>query len=81
MSAVAVTDPRGLTIKRWSALAAASLQQFGNVPNSTTIKDWMGWAQSVRSLPTISALNIPDPRGFEDWRLWAFRLNEGLLLL
>lgn len=76
-----VIDPRGMAVERWSALVAAPLQQFGSLPNSATLNDWMAWAQSVRNLPAISALGVPDPRTYTRWQDWAIRLNEALLQL
>lgn len=77
---VAVIDPRFTPIEQWSSLMAAALLQFGPVPRSTTEKEWRIWAQYVRSLPELSALGIPDPRQYTDWREWALRFNHTLFM-
>lgn len=71
-------DPRYLTIEHWSALTAASLKPFGDVPSQTDEKHWQDWARSVKLLPALAPRFVPSPIGFKTWRDWALRLNEAL---
>lgn len=71
-------DPRFLTIERWSAMTAALIQPFGDIPDSTTEKDWQDWARQVKILPALAPRFVPSPIGFKTWQEWAFRLNEAL---
>ena len=71
-------DPRGMAIEHWSALTAASLLQYGDVPGSTTEDTWPAWAAAVKNLPALSARNVPSHKGYADWQSWALRLNEAL---
>src|SRR5882672_855484 len=78
---VAVVDPRFMDLPHWSALVASSLLPFGFAWHTANDSDWRQWAQQVQSLPALSALGIPDARGFATLQEWGFRLNEALLLL
>jgi hypothetical protein len=71
-------DPRGMNIERWSALTASLLTPYGYVPVSTTEDDWQSWATSAKNIPILAPRFVPSPKGFGDWRAWAFRLNEAL---
>jgi len=71
-------DPRGMAIEHWSALTAASMLPYGDVPRSTTEANWPSWATAVKNVPALSARNVPSPKGYADWQSWAFRLNEAL---
>lgn len=72
-------DPRYLLIERWSALTASLLEPYGNVPRLTSEKDWPRWATAVKNLPALAPRFVPSPVGYDDdWRSWAFRLNEAL---
>jgi hypothetical protein len=71
-------DPRGLTIERWSALTAAELQPFGQVPVQTDEEGWKAWAAAVKNLPALAPRFVPSAKGFGDWRDWALRLNEAM---
>lgn len=71
-------DPRGLSIERWSALTAASLKPYGDVPASTDEAHWQDWARAIKLLPTLAPRFVPSPIGFASWQDWAHRLNEAL---
>lgn len=71
-------DPRGLTIERWSALTAASLKPFGDVPSQTSEQSLDQWAASVKNLPALTPRFVPSTKGFSNWQDWAQRLNESL---
>lgn len=71
-------DPRGMAIERWSALTAASLQPYGDVPRQTDESGWKGWAAAVKNLPALAPRFVPGTTGFDDWRAWALRLNDAM---
>lgn len=74
-------DTRGLSVEHWSRLTAASLTPYGLIPLLATDKDWKTWAHAVCALPDVSALGVPDPRSFSDWKEWGHLLNRQLALL
>lgn len=74
-------DPRMLSVERWTAETTPSLLPLGFVPASVTESSWRQWADSVKRLPSLGSYQIPDPRTFQDWREWGFRLNEVLFYL
>ena len=75
-------DPRFLPIDRWSALTASIILPYGDVPRSATEETWKDWATAVKNLPALAPRRVPSPAGFgDDWRGWAFRLNEALYSL
>lgn len=71
-------DPRGMDFAYWSARTSASIAGLGYVPTSAPEEKWRNFAHDIQSAPQLSALALPDPRDFPDWRDWAFRLNEAL---
>lgn len=71
-------DPRYLTIEHWSALTAASLKPFGDVPSQTDERNWKTWASTVKNLPVLAPRQVPGTYGFSSWQDWAYRLNEAL---
>lgn len=74
-------DPRYLPWDRWSALTSSALRQYGYQPKSVAEVDWRQWAEAAFELPAMANKGIPSPYGFANWRDWAYRLNEALLLL
>ena len=74
-------DPRMLSFERWSSLTAPLLATFGWVPVTANEDDWKSWARAVKALPAFGAVAVPGPGLYDDWHLWAFRLNEVLLRL
>lgn len=69
-------DPRHLTFEAWSTYTGADLARFGVISTRASEAEWRGWAASLRMLPAVAALNIPDPQGYPDWQSWAYRFNE-----
>ena len=75
-------DPRFATIEKWTGQMNLLIGQYGFLPKLTSERDWKRWARSARSLPKLgSAGTIPDPALYEDWRVWAARLNQVLVTL
>ena len=74
-------DPRYLDVSRWTALTAQYLIPLGFIPKQATDENWRQWADSAKRLPQLGGYQVPDPRLYADWRLWAYRLNEALLSL
>jgi len=68
MSAL-VYDPRGHTWDSWCALVAEQFaaNQLGTVPEDM----WKSWASGIQGIGYFVNSGVPDPRGFEDWQVWA----------
>lgn len=68
-----VPDPRGRTFEQWAgALQAAN--QNASIFNYT-VMPWKDWARTLYWQSTFSAIVIPDPQNYQDWRDWAFALR------
>jgi hypothetical protein len=59
-----IQDPRGLEFQQWAVTVAVD-NSLGPVPSGE--QNWTIWADAVyQTIP-----NVPNPRDFSDWRLWA----------
>lgn len=78
-ASIRVIDPRYMTVEAWTTLTATALLPFGgNVPHYSDEANWRDWALRVRGITALASLGIPDPRGYQDWREWAFGFNSAI---
>lgn len=71
-------DPRFMTVQEWTDSMNFPLVDKVKAPRLDDPTAWKDWAYQVIQSPSISKLNPPDPRLFDDWREWAFRFNQAL---
>lgn len=69
-------DPRGISVTEWCDAASHTLVKFGPIPVLLSPENWQQWVFDVLQLPKILNFAPPGPRGFADWREWAFRFNQ-----
>lgn len=77
-------DPREIDWQRWVSQTVAQIKQVipFDAPRGVPEDQWQRWAVTVATLsPTIAATSPPLPEFFPDWRTWAARFNESLMLL
>jgi hypothetical protein len=69
-----VIDPRNMRLTDWAdsvILSVGDAWSFGRLVDEAA---WQEWALAfVRAAP-FTQRNLPDPRGFTDWREWAMRV-------
>jgi len=78
---VFITDPRYLDLPTWAATISADLAPFGQIPVTTSEGNWRAWAQLIRGIPAVAALNVPDPQWFPNWQSWAHQFNSAVAVL
>lgn len=62
-------DPRGMTWDYWCKLMSElfASQQLGTVPEDR----WKDWACGIQGIGFFVNSGVPDPRLFDDWKVWA----------
>lgn len=73
-------DPRTHTWSMWSSLVNQSIASSAPPPMLPDEADWKRWAVIVLGIPAISSFSPPDPRAYDDWRTWAERFVECVLI-
>jgi hypothetical protein len=74
---MSTVDPRlTKTFVEWSDYMQPTLEVYGPIPRVFREGDWQEWGAGLLSLGGISAIGAPNPYQFNDWKLWATRLNE-----
>lgn len=70
-------SPIGLPWERWAAIAS---EQFAATECMAPVPDvyWVQWAQVFCGIPSVAAVGVPVPQGFNDWRVWAEKAYEAL---
>jgi hypothetical protein len=65
-------DPYGMTWDQWVRLMDElfSANQLGTVPEER----WKDWAAGLNGIGYFAQNDIPDPRSYTDWRIWAQNL-------
>lgn len=71
-------DPRDMTVLNWTD-RMAQLLPFP-VYKLLDPDGWRHWAHYVMSYPSISTFNPPSPEEYSDWREWAIRFNQVVVL-
>jgi len=72
-------DPRYCTLQEWTDAMKYPLSNNADVPrldNSTDPEGWKGWANDVIQGSNRTFRNPPDPRFYDDWRIWAFDFTK-----
>ncbi len=69
-----VYDPRDMEWGYWCSLMAElfAANQLGIVPE----ENWLDWANGLAGIGRFPG--VPDGRDFDNWRDWAFALNNAL---
>ncbi len=73
-------DPRFSEAVAWCNDMVSEVEQFGTAPIIREESEWQRWAVTVCSFPGIARLTPPNPLVFSDWRQWAIRFNQCVLL-
>lgn len=73
-------DPRGLAVTDWTDFMTTQLVGYSVPPRLDDPKSWQTWALVVCQSPRIAAFNPPNPLTFTDWRDWAERFNQAVVL-
>lgn len=74
---VSVLDPRGVEFLRWAASVTEDLESDG-VMQPGSEEQWVPWALSLLDSLNTNSGQVPDPRGFDNWRGWAEQFVQGL---
>lgn len=74
-------DPRFSSFEQWAARLAQTLAPYGFVARIPKADDWQSFARAVVAVPAMAATIPVQPTLFSDWRSWAFKVNESVLLL
>ena len=74
---VQTIDPAHVSVQEWCDFMVPNLEQFGNLGRLDG-DNWREWGTQLLNLPALSGSIVPDPYQFDDWILWAMRLNENL---
>lgn len=69
-------DPRTLTVQEWTSLVNQSIASFASPVTLKDESEWLSWAITVMSIPSIVIFSPPDPRLFDDWLSWAERFVQ-----
>lgn len=72
-------DPRYLDVLEWTDRMALLLTSIPTYKLADAAL-WREWADFVQSFPQIASFNPPNPHMFEDWREWATRFNQVVVL-
>lgn len=75
---VRTIDPAYMSVQEWADNMVPALEQFGNLGRLWSEDEWRNWAAQLLNLPALSGSIVPDPYDYEDWRMWAQRLNQNL---
>lgn len=73
-------NPIGLTTLEWTDAMTLQLTGYSQPPRLDDPERWQEWALVVSQSPRIAALNPPGPYLFTDWRDWATRFNQTVVL-
>lgn len=57
-----------------------ALLGYSQPPRLDDPHDWQVWALTVVQSPRIAAFNPPNPLEFTQWREWAQRFNQTVVL-
>jgi len=75
-----ILDPRGLSVMQWTDFMTNELIGFSQPPRLDDPLSWRTWALTVCQSPRIAAFSPPNPFQFSDWREWAERFNQTVVL-
>jgi hypothetical protein len=70
--------PSTLTLRDWADQAVFNLDSYGAFPKLSDDKAWKEWAACFHLNTSLSSKGLPDPYGYDDWKLWAQRFCEVL---
>jgi len=70
--------PGTLTLSDWADQAVFNLDSYGSFPKLVSDDLWQEWAVCFLLNTGLSNKGLPNPYGFDDWRLWAQRFCEVL---
>lgn len=73
-------DPRYSTAVEWCNDMIGELESFGTAPIIKDESEWKRWAMTVCQFPGVARLTPPNPVVFQDWKQWAIRFNQSVLL-
>lgn len=73
-------DPRYSDAVDWCNDMVSEVEQFGTAPLIREESEWRQWARTVVSFPGIAKSTPPNPDFFADWKQWAIRFNQCVLL-
>lgn len=75
MSGIIPINPAGMTLRDWTDRMVGILSKYGVRMRLMRDDEWKTWAIYVNRVMSKTKGQLPDPRGYEDWRQWAQRLN------
>jgi hypothetical protein len=73
-------DPRGMNVTQWTDFMTQSLTGLSQPPRLDNPTDWQIWALTVNQSPRIATFNPPNPLEFTNWRQWAERFIQTVVL-
>lgn len=72
-------NPEGMTAVEWTDRMSLLLPEV-LVMKINRDDEWKAWARHVLQSPRVSRYNPPNPDSYEDWKLWADRFNQTVLV-
>ena len=76
MAGFSTINPWGMTAKDWTDAVNQTLDKYGAMMKVVTDEDWRDWALNVTNNYPLSAVVLPNPYDFDDWRSYAQRFNQ-----
>lgn len=73
-------DPRHLTLSQWCDAVSLALATSAPPVKLRDGDDWKEWAYIVLAVPSVASFSPPAPEYYPDWRGWAERFVECVLL-
>ena len=80
---MSIIDPRGFEdVRDWADFMTGTLGFFSdpqqgadaNYPRLDDPAKWQEWAEGVFCCSSRLGQDVPDPRAYDDWKEWAFRM-------
>lgn len=75
---MSIVLPIGISFHRWASTLQTDFSTEEVPLPPADEKNWKSWAIRVVDRNVFNNDNIPDPRHFETWQLWASRVAQAL---
>jgi hypothetical protein len=73
-----IPNPEGMELAEWANGTAYALGQYTSIMQFFDTTDWREWGVQFYNSPKLGLHDPPNPYEFDNWRLWAERLQGAL---
>ncbi len=71
-----ITQPVIIGLRDWADQVVLDLDNYGPLMRLDDETKWQEWGVQFCVISGLSQKNIPNPRDFDDWRIWAQRFVQ-----